>query len=219
MDNKTKNESLTLALSEAALRELPQVYDGENVYVRAIALVRKADGSENYALVRKSKEGKDIVCQDFGHMSVIRQIVEVYPYEFLQERFMPMFDKDDDRESRIAYLMSNDTLVKDASEYEKMSLAELEERLIGVAANAQIRNEKIRQRQEQIDKEAAQRRAEEEYRMRIANEALKEGVVTETESDTASDDGDESIQDVQEDITLDDEKPKRKVGRKPRNKQ
>jgi hypothetical protein len=101
--DKIKHQSLVEALSFCALRDVPEEWDKENVYLKALALVRKSDGSESYVLLQKDSEGNDKVVKDFGTSSIIRLTLSVHPFVFLDQRWIPTF-KTQAKEERIKWL-------------------------------------------------------------------------------------------------------------------
>lgn len=134
-----KNESLIDALSYCALRDLPEKDNGEDFWLRAVALVRKADGSESYIYVEKSlADLTNRTIKDWGSISPIREIVEYYPFSFLKAQFMPKF-KTQKKEERIKYLTTYD---KKEGEWESKSLKELDLEVIKRAARRQLEQEK-----------------------------------------------------------------------------
>jgi hypothetical protein len=127
MRKDIEKESLMQCLSWCALRELPQKYDGKNVYIKAVAKVKKADGSVGYMAIQKDKNGADKYIKDFGSVSVIREIMEIYPYLYLDAQYMPKF-KTQKKEERIAMLSR--LYNKDFS---NMSLKELDKEVLNHA--------------------------------------------------------------------------------------
>lgn len=127
MRKDIEKESLMQCLSWCALRELPQKHDGKNVYIKAVAKVKKADGSVGYMAIQKDKNGVDKYIKDFGSVSVIREIMEIYPYLYLDAQYMPKF-KTQKKEERIAMLSR--LYNKDFS---NMSLKELDREVLNHA--------------------------------------------------------------------------------------
>ena len=127
MRKDIEKESLMQCLSWCALRELPPKYDGKNVYIKAVAKVKKADGSVGYMAIQKDKNGVDKYIKDFGSVSVIREIMEIYPYLYLDAQYMPKF-KTQKKEERIAMLSR--LYNKDFS---NMSLKELDREVLNHA--------------------------------------------------------------------------------------
>lgn len=85
-----KERSLCEALSAVGLRELPKKYDVQSaeIWIEAIALVKKADLTQTYALAKRRGDGYVSYTKDFGRMSPIVGLVSVFPYMYLdKERF------------------------------------------------------------------------------------------------------------------------------------
>lgn len=136
MGRKTE-ESLIDALSYCDLRDLPEIEDGENVWIRAIAKIVKSDGLEYYAYVEKDDNLKNRIVKDFGSMSSIVKVVAYYPFSYLKADFMPEF-KTKKKEERIAYL----TRYKTTKDYSSMSLKELNDEILKGAIAMQMAHEK-----------------------------------------------------------------------------
>lgn len=83
------NEKLVMAVLEATgLPSIPEpIAKGEKrVWVRAVALVRKCNNNEGFALLRNVYDGKPHIVRVFDDHGVA-EILEVRPYEWLAERF------------------------------------------------------------------------------------------------------------------------------------
>lgn len=93
------------ALEAAGIKCLPKVLDSNSkiVWLKAIGLVRKINGQKNYALLEFDGE-KSQIKRDFGVCAAILDVVEIYPYETLERRFMPRITKDAES---ITYLTKN----------------------------------------------------------------------------------------------------------------
>jgi hypothetical protein len=63
------------------------------MWIKAIALAKKINGSKAYLLVENDGEGT-IIKRDFGEPAQIVQILELYPYESLDNKYIPHFDTD-----------------------------------------------------------------------------------------------------------------------------
>jgi hypothetical protein len=119
--DKITHQSLVEALSFCALRDVPEEWDKENVYLKALALVRKSDGSESYVLLQKDNDGNDKVVKDFGTSSIIRMTISVHPFVFLDQRWIPAF-KTQAKEERIQWLERYDV----DGDYRSLSKKELD---------------------------------------------------------------------------------------------
>lgn len=95
--------SLIDALAYLSLREVPAVDDGESIWIRALAKVMKSNGREEYVLVVKDDNGENYVAKDFGSISSIKKYIEYYPFEYLNDTFIPSFATKK-KEERIDYL-------------------------------------------------------------------------------------------------------------------
>lgn len=138
MVKNIKEDSKLKVLAYCGLRELPSVEDKEHFWLRAVALVKKVDGSENYVYVEKDLNTLEPrMVKDFGAIAMIIEIVEYYPYSYLKEQYMPKF-KTAKKEERIKYLTSYDKSA-DFSEY---TLKELDKEVMRRAARKQMDVEK-----------------------------------------------------------------------------
>lgn len=133
MAKNVERESLISALSYCSLRDLPEKYNGENVWIRSLAKVQKSDGSESYVLFCKDEKGNERMVKDFGSIAAVKRIVEYYPFEFLLETYMPKF-KTAKKEERIAFLSKYD---KD-TDYTKFTAKQLDEAVMNIALKTQL---------------------------------------------------------------------------------
>lgn len=130
-------ESLIDALSFCSLRDLPEVEDGENVWIRAIAKVIKSNGQPYYVYVEKDANLNNKIVKDFGEIGAIVKVVEYYPFSYLKPAFMPKF-KGNKKEERIAYLTRYD---KDLN-LDGLSVKELDKMIMLGAIKKQMEQEK-----------------------------------------------------------------------------
>lgn len=126
-------ESLIDALSWASLRELPEKDNGENIWIRALALVSKRDGSKSYVALVKGKNGEDRIIRDFGSVSMIVKIEEIYAFEYLDSSYLPTFDSKK-KEDKIKWL----SMQRPEVNYEEMSAKELNKSILHVAMQNQL---------------------------------------------------------------------------------
>lgn len=136
MENRSE-KSLLDALSFCSLRKLPEVEDGENVWLRAIAKIAKADGQIYYAYVEKDENLNNKIIKDFGAISALVRVVEYYPFSYLKPAFMPKF-KGNKKEERIAYL----TRYNKDVDYSNYSVKELDRLIMRGAIKKQMEQEK-----------------------------------------------------------------------------
>lgn len=123
-----KEKSLISCLAALDLRDLPKEWDKENVWILAVGLISKIDGTFSYAALKKDKNGDARVVKDFGNICAIRKIEKVYPYKFLDASFMPMF-KTRAKDERIAWLER----MGEKGCFSEMSAKELEKKVLNVA--------------------------------------------------------------------------------------
>lgn len=143
---KLNKESLVKALSFCGLREVPEEWDKENIYLRALALVSKIDGSESYVLVEKDAHGNDRMIKDFGTVCAINAVISVHPFFFLESRWIPEFKtkgkgkaNSDGKEERISWIMRHRT----NNIYNYMSIRELDKEILAIAMYNALKNSPI----------------------------------------------------------------------------
>lgn len=138
--NKKTEDSMIDALSYCALRDLPPEDEGKDVWISALALISKGDGCQYFAYVEKDpKTGDNKIVKDFGSMSVIRKVEKYYPISYLKAEYMPVF-KTKTKEERVNHLAK--VTFKDPSEYEGMSVKELNKAILLRAISTQLYKEK-----------------------------------------------------------------------------
>ena len=123
-----KGKSLISCLAALDLRDLPKEWDKEDVWILAVGLVSKIDGTFSYAALRKDEDGNARVVKDFGNICAIRRVEKVYPYKFLDASFMPMF-KTRAKDERIAWLER----MGEKGNFIEMSAKELEKKVLNVS--------------------------------------------------------------------------------------
>lgn len=82
-----REESLSAALSFAGCRDLPKALNPELglFWIRAITLVRKKNGNEEYIISEQRATGLVNHIADFGTMSPIGSVVRIHPYMYLDD--------------------------------------------------------------------------------------------------------------------------------------
>lgn len=138
---KRLEESLIDALSFCSLRDLPDVENGTDIWIRALAKVAKADGSYAYVYVEKVADTlENRVKKDFGSVSSIMRYIEYYPFSYLDSLYMPVFEGET-KEERVKYLSK----VRRDKDFSGMTLKELNREVIKVAIMSQLTEEKRKQ--------------------------------------------------------------------------
>ena len=91
-----EKETLTAVLQFTGCTELPVALKEGDIYVRAIAKVKKANNHETMCVIVNDGTGKPIIKKDFGSISMIKEIVEIYPLSVLESDSIPDFRKKKD---------------------------------------------------------------------------------------------------------------------------
>lgn len=128
-----KEESLVNCLSYIGLRDLPKEWDKENVYILAVGLVSKSDGTFNYVALRKDKNGKDKIVKDFGNIAALCKIEKVFPYRYLSSEYIPSF-KSRGKDERISWLEK----FGEKKDYSQMSVRELDKEILNIAMQSAL---------------------------------------------------------------------------------
>lgn len=91
-----EKETLTAALQYTGCTELPEPLKEGDIFVRAIAKVKKANNHETMCIVVNDGCGKPVIKKDFGSVSMIKEVVEIYPLSVLENNSIPDFRKKKD---------------------------------------------------------------------------------------------------------------------------
>ena len=86
-----EKETLTAVLQFTGCTELPAALKEGDIYVRAIAKVKKANNHETMCVIVNDGEGNPIIKKDFGSISMIKEILEIYPLSVLESDSIPDF--------------------------------------------------------------------------------------------------------------------------------
>ena len=129
-----KEKSLISCLAALDLRDLPKEWDKENIWILAVGLISKIDGTFSYAALKKDENGNARVVKDFGNICAIRGIEKVYPYKYLDASFMPFF-KTRSKDERISWL----ELMGEKDNFSEMSLKELDKKVLNVAVQQSLK--------------------------------------------------------------------------------
>lgn len=126
-------ESFIAALSFSCVRELPPEDDGQSVWIRAIGLAKKRDGSKGYVAIVKDKNGENKILKDFGSISQIVEIEKVYPTLYLDSSYLPTFETKK-REEKIKWL----SMQRPEEKFEELTGKELNRAILHVAMQNQL---------------------------------------------------------------------------------
>lgn len=91
-----EKETITAVLQFTGCTELPAALKEGDIYVRAIAKVKKANNHETMCVIVNDGTGNPIIKKDFGSISMIKEIVEIYPLSVLESDSIPYFRKKKD---------------------------------------------------------------------------------------------------------------------------
>lgn len=91
-----EKETLTDVLQFTGCTELPAAIKEGDIYVRAIAKVKKANNHETMCVIVNDGTGNPIIKKDFGSISMIKEIVDIYPLSVLESDSIPDFRKKKD---------------------------------------------------------------------------------------------------------------------------
>ena len=91
-----EKETITAVLQFTGCTELPAALKEGDIYVRAIAKVKKANNHETMCVIVNDGTGNPIIKKDFGSISMIKEIVEIYPLSVLESDSIPDFRKKKD---------------------------------------------------------------------------------------------------------------------------
>lgn len=91
-----EKETLVEVLNYTKCSELPAPLKKNDIWVRAIAKVKKANNHETMCLVENDGEGNPLIKKDFGSLSMIVSVEEIYPLSLLRSNMLPDFRKKKD---------------------------------------------------------------------------------------------------------------------------
>ena len=116
-----EKETLVAVLQYTKCKELPEPLKEGDIYVRAIAKVKKANNHETMCVIVNNGEGKPIIKKDFGSISMIKEIVEIYPLSVLENESIPDFRK---KKDIVSFLIR---FGEDESHVEKLAASKADE--------------------------------------------------------------------------------------------
>ena len=107
-----EKETITAVLQFTGCTELPAALKDGDIYVRAIAKVKKANNHETMCVIVNDGTGKPIIKKDFGSISMIKEIVEIYPLSVLESDSIPDFRSKKNIVSFLVNLGENESYVE-----------------------------------------------------------------------------------------------------------
>lgn len=91
-----EKETLSEALNYVQAACLPEPLKKNKIFVRALVKVRKMNNHEAICYAVNNGSGEPLVKKSFGSISMIKEVVEVYPLSYLEEGVLPDFRKKTD---------------------------------------------------------------------------------------------------------------------------
>lgn len=92
MMNKEQNKALFDALQFAGLTELPEEWNGEDIWVKAVVEILRGNAKTEYAVAtNENGKGKPNYIKTFGSTSIIKKPLRFFPYKLLQDKYKPSF--------------------------------------------------------------------------------------------------------------------------------
>ncbi len=132
-------KSMFDALEFVHKSELPEPWNGKDVYISAICKTLKSDGNNYYCVVEIDENGKNRIVKDFGRCAAILKFEEIYPLSYLEPSFLKRFKKDEEGTARLVEYLKNEGVEMD---FENADRKKLDKANIRVAIKRQLANEK-----------------------------------------------------------------------------
>lgn len=181
-----KEKTLKDALEAVSLRELPRRYDdsSDGIWIEAVALVRKADCTQSYALVRRRGDGLISMTRDFGRMSPLAGIVSVHPYRYLDKKRFLTFRDEEDKARFLHSCYGN-------FDFSGVSDEKREVMLVDAAIRAQLRDEDNDRLANEMDERAVEKEAEADAKTIVGEDGLSEEITPISDANTRRETGTE----------------------------
>ena len=132
-------KSMFDALEFVHKSELPESWNGKDVYISAICKTLKSDGNNYYCVVEIDENGKNKIVKDFGRCAAIVKFEEIYPLSYLEPSFLKKFKKDEEGTAKLVEYLKNEGVEMD---FENADRKMLDKANIRVAIKRQLANEK-----------------------------------------------------------------------------
>lgn len=94
-----EKETLSQVLTDTGCTDLPSPLKTGDVYIRAIVKVLKANNHEAMCIAVNDGTGKPIIKKSYGSISMIKEVLEIYPLSVLKNGYIPDFRKKQDVEN------------------------------------------------------------------------------------------------------------------------
>lgn len=132
-------KSMFDALEFVHKAEIPEPWNGNDVYIRAICKTLKSDGNNYYCVVEIDENGKNRIVKDFGRCAAILKFEEIYPLSYLKPSYLKKFKKDDEGTTKLVEHLKANGVVMD---FENADRKMLDKANIRVAIKKQLIDEK-----------------------------------------------------------------------------
>ena len=136
---RNSHKSMFDALEFVHKSELPEPWNGKDVYINAICKTLKSDGNNYYCIVEIDENGKNRIVKDFGRCAAIIKFEEIYPLSYLEPSYLKKFKKDEEGTAKLVEYLKNEGVEMD---YENADRKMLDKANIRVAIKRQLENEK-----------------------------------------------------------------------------
>ena len=131
-------KSMFDALEFVHKSELPEPWNGKDVYISAICKTLKADGNNYYCVVEIDEDGKNRIIKDFGRCAAILKFEGIYPLSYLEPSYLKRFKKDEEGTAKLVEYLKNEGVEMD---FENADRKMLDKAIIRVAIKRQLENE------------------------------------------------------------------------------
>ena len=132
-------KSMFDALEFVHKSELPEPWNGKDVYISAICKTLKSDGNNYYCVVEIDENGKNRIVKDFGRCAAILKFEGIYPLSYLEPSYLKKFKRDEDGKAKMVEHLKNEGVEMD---FENADRKMLEKANIRVAIKRQLADEK-----------------------------------------------------------------------------
>lgn len=132
-------KSMFDALEFVHKSELPEPWNGKDVYISAICKTLKSDGNNYYCVVEIDENGKNRIVKDFGRCAAILKFEGIYPLSYLEPSYLKKFKRDEDGKAKMVEHLKNEGVEMD---FENADRKMLEKANIRVAIKRQLIDEK-----------------------------------------------------------------------------
>lgn len=123
-ETTTFRETLVQALGFAQISELPPEDNGGALWMKAIAVVTKKDGTRAYCILYRTDFDTYMYKAVFGTCSPLHKVIKIYPYEVVMDLPVPKFAPKD-KNSRIGFIKKNRP--DESYNFEEMTIKDLDD--------------------------------------------------------------------------------------------